>query len=79
MQQFCPGPLPMDPTDKLGKKPLYIKFGKHMPKDKKEKDGKKKKKKKAPKARKKDEKPPKPILWAPPRPQPYPVTADLMA
>ena len=51
-----------------------------MPKDKKEKEGKGgKKKKNKQAARKKDEKPPKPIQWAPPRPQPYPVTADLLA
>ena len=34
----------MDPNDKTGKAPLYIKFGKYMPKDKASAKDKKKKK-----------------------------------
>lgn len=83
IQQFEPpdekGEFKIDPNSKKDKpEPLYIKFGKYMPKDK-NKDGEKKKKKKAKKqARKKDEKPPKPIQWAEARPQPHPVAVDLL-
>lgn len=83
IQQFEPpnekGEFKIDPNSKKDKQdPLYIKFGKYMPKDK-NKDGEKKKKKKAKKqARKKDEKPPKPIQWDEARPQPHPVAVDLL-
>ena len=76
IQQFAPPPFAIDPNDKK-EGPLYIKFGKYMPKDKAEKEKKKKKKAKK-QARKKDEKPPRPIAWDEARPQPHPVAVDLL-
>jgi hypothetical protein len=78
VQQFCPPPFPVDTKSKKDPQPpLYITFGKYMPKDKADKDKKKKKKAKK-QGGKKDEKPPKPIAWAEPRPQAYPTTYDLL-